>query len=70
MNCYNHPKNYAVGICKSCGRGICIECAFEFDKDYYCTSCVQKRQNKDSQEKKKKSRLILDWTWWRDLIRL
>lgn len=26
MNCYNHPKNSAVGICRACGRGVCSEC--------------------------------------------
>lgn len=27
MNCYYHPQNTAVGLCKYCQRGLCIECA-------------------------------------------
>jgi hypothetical protein len=26
MNCYTHSETPAVGICKSCGRGLCHEC--------------------------------------------
>ena len=64
MNCDNHPKKYAVGKCESCGKAVCIECAFEFDKYYYCTSCVQKRHNKKSEsksEKRKNVDLITEW---------
>lgn len=27
MNCFYHPKKSAVGICKHCQRGLCIDCA-------------------------------------------
>ena len=27
MNCYYHPNQSAVGICKHCQRGLCIACA-------------------------------------------
>jgi sulfite exporter TauE/SafE len=27
MVCYYHPERAAVGICKHCGRGLCVECA-------------------------------------------
>ena len=27
MNCFKHHDRVAVGICKSCGKGVCVECA-------------------------------------------
>lgn len=27
MNCYYHPGQPAIGICKHCQRGVCMECA-------------------------------------------
>ena len=27
MNCFKHNDLVAVGICKSCGKGVCLECA-------------------------------------------
>ena len=27
MNCYYHPTQPAVGICKHCQRGLCTDCA-------------------------------------------
>lgn len=27
MNCFYHPETASVGLCKSCYRGICLECA-------------------------------------------
>lgn len=26
MNCYTHNENPAIGICKACGRGVCMSC--------------------------------------------
>jgi hypothetical protein len=26
MKCFNHPNTDAVGVCKSCGRGLCRDC--------------------------------------------
>jgi len=26
MNCYYHPDKLAVGLCKYCQRGLCLEC--------------------------------------------
>src|SRR6185369_9936209 len=28
MNCFHHPSTTAVGICRTCGRGLCSDCAF------------------------------------------
>jgi len=27
MNCYYHPDKSAVGLCKYCQRGLCVNCA-------------------------------------------
>ena len=36
MNCFYHPNQPAVGICKSCNRGLCGECAAEVGKAMAC----------------------------------
>jgi hypothetical protein len=27
MNCFHHSSTIAVGICRTCGRGLCADCA-------------------------------------------
>src|ERR1039458_6240761 len=36
MNCFYHPTVVAVGICKSCGKGLCPECAVDLGKGLAC----------------------------------
>lgn len=36
MNCYYHPIQPAVGLCKHCQRGICTECIAEVDDSLAC----------------------------------
>jgi hypothetical protein len=36
MNCYYHPNQPAVGLCKHCQRGLCIECAADVDGSLAC----------------------------------
>ena len=36
MNCYCHPNQPAVGICKHCQRGLCMDCAAEVDDSLAC----------------------------------
>ncbi len=36
MNCYYHPNQSAVGICKHCQRGLCIACAADVDDNLAC----------------------------------
>jgi len=36
MNCYYHPAQPAVGICKHCQRGICTDCAVLVDDSLAC----------------------------------
>jgi hypothetical protein len=36
MNCYYHPNQPAVGICKHCQRGLCVDCAVDVDGSLAC----------------------------------
>lgn len=36
MNCYYHPNQTAVGICKHCQRGVCIACATDVEGSLAC----------------------------------
>lgn len=36
MNCYYHPTQPAVGVCKYCQRGLCTECAAVVDDVLAC----------------------------------
>lgn len=36
MNCYYHPDQPAVGLCKQCQRGLCIACAADVDGSLAC----------------------------------
>jgi hypothetical protein len=36
MVCFNHPDKPAVGLCKHCQRGLCIDCAALLDDSLAC----------------------------------
>jgi hypothetical protein len=36
MNCFYHQDHVAVGVCKSCGKGLCRECATDLGKGLAC----------------------------------
>lgn len=36
MHCYYHQDREAVGSCKSCGKGLCPECAVDLTKGLAC----------------------------------
>ena len=36
MRCFYHEDREAVGTCKSCGRGLCRECAVDLTKGLAC----------------------------------
>jgi hypothetical protein len=36
MRCFYHEVREAVGSCKSCGKGLCRECAVELPKGLAC----------------------------------
>jgi hypothetical protein len=37
MNCYRHPENPAVGICKNCSKGVCMNCLTDVGDGIACT---------------------------------
>ena len=40
MNCFRHHEQFAVGVCKSCMKGLCTECMVEVDNSLACkNSC-------------------------------
>ena len=44
MNCYYHQDSTAVGICRSCAKGICADCAI--DGVMVCSEeCREKTEN-------------------------
>lgn len=36
MNCFYHPNQSAVGVCKHCQRGLCTDCAAIVDDVIAC----------------------------------
>lgn len=36
MDCFYHPGQPAVGICKYCQRGLCVDCLAEVDDSLAC----------------------------------
>ncbi len=36
MRCYYHQEKEAVGSCKSCGKGLCPDCAVDLGKGLAC----------------------------------
>ena len=36
MNCFEHPGRPAVGICKNCQRGLCMDCAADVGDGLAC----------------------------------
>ena len=36
MMCFNHADHQAVGVCKSCQRGLCHDCAVDLGKGLAC----------------------------------
>ena len=43
MNCYYSPQNQAVGICKSCGRGISFDFAADVGNGLACKDRCEDR---------------------------
>ena len=40
MKCFSHPDRDAVGVCKSCQKGVCGGCAIDLGKGLACrTTC-------------------------------
>ena len=48
MKCYNHHDRDAYGVCKACGKALCLECmSYDGDNIIYCKNDNQCRQKSD-----------------------
>ena len=36
MHCFNHSDRLAIGICKCCSKGLCIDCATDLEHGLAC----------------------------------
>ena len=43
MNCFFHPDRPALGLCKSCGRGLCQDCLAEVPDGLACKNRCKER---------------------------
>jgi hypothetical protein len=43
MNCFNHTDQPAIGICKSCGKGLCRACITEVPNGIACKNHCEAR---------------------------
>ncbi len=43
MNCFKHEAQLAVGICKSCGKGLCRGCAIDLSNGLACRGSCEER---------------------------
>jgi hypothetical protein len=43
MNCFNHPDKPAIGICKSCCKGLCLDCAATMPNGLACRNACEAR---------------------------
>jgi hypothetical protein len=47
MNCFRHQDSSAVGLCKTCFKAVCPECAADVGNGLACkNSCEEKSCNK------------------------
>ena len=45
MNCFNHPDRPAIGFCKSCCKGLCVDCAASLPNGLACVNACEERVN-------------------------
>ncbi len=43
MNCFTHEARAAVGVCRSCGKGVCRDCANEQTNGLACRNACESR---------------------------
>ncbi len=48
QRCLNHEMREAAARCPECGGYFCRECVTEHEDRVLCTSCLRKRQTRDS----------------------
>lgn len=48
MKCSNHIDREPVGMCVSCNKLVCEDCAVKIDSKYYCKECVSEMYSNNS----------------------
>lgn len=49
MHCYRHAPTEALGICRSCGRGVCAQCVRDLEPSLVCSEqCEQRVRRSDA----------------------
>ncbi len=43
MQCFNHPHNQAIGLCKHCQKGLCEQCAHDLGDGLACQGKHEKQ---------------------------
>jgi hypothetical protein len=43
VNCFNHAEKPAIGVCKSCGKGLCGDCLTERPNGIACKGSCEQR---------------------------
>jgi len=43
MRCYNHSDREANGICRACGKGLCVDCSVDLGFGLSCRGEHEKR---------------------------
>jgi hypothetical protein len=51
MKCSNHQEVDAIGVCSSCGKGLCPQCKLELGGKLYCQTCADKAFTKETDNK-------------------
>jgi len=46
MNCFNHKDKPAIGLCKSCLKGLCADCLAELRDGLACKGSCEDRVNR------------------------
>ena len=49
MKCYVHQNDDAVAVCKSCGKGVCNDCAIIISGNSYCKTCIESKGTRPPQ---------------------
>ena len=65
MKCYRHREQDAVGVCASCGKGLCMQtCAHESAFGLHCDATCAKRMR----EREPRGDASVGWVWSAVLI--
>jgi len=44
--CAHHPERPGHALCMDCRKGVCAECATDWDGVNYCAPCIERRRQR------------------------